>query len=502
MSVTAIVSVDLPGPQISRHLYGHFAEHLGRCVYGGIWVGEDSEIPNVRGIRSDVVAALREIQIPNLRWPGGCFADEYHWRDGIGPRSERPRMVNTHWGDVVEDNSFGSHEFLDLCEQLGAEPYICGNVGSGTVQEMSQWVEYLTRPGTSPMADLRRSNGRDEPWRVPWWGLGNESWGCGGSMRVEHYADLARQFATYCRDHGDNRLHRIAGGASGDDYHWTEVLMRSQGDLGCGCHRRNDFQSISLHYYTVVGPWEHKGSATRFSDAEYWTCLARAAAVDRLLQRHSTVMDCYDPDRRVGLVLDEWGTWHDVEEGTNPGFLYQQNTVRDALVAALHFDAFHRHAGRLRMANIAQTVNVLQSVLLTDGDALVRTPTYHVFWMNRGHHDADSLPVVLRSVPTREVDGAEVALVSSTASRRGDEVLLSLTNLDLERPVEVCYELCGGTVTGATGLVLTADTPQAHNTAADPDRVVPRPLPVTVQPGTVRVTLPPAAYATVLCLTA
>ncbi|MDA8437778.1 MAG: alpha-N-arabinofuranosidase, partial [Propionibacterium sp.] len=226
---TAVINLDLPGAQISRHLYGHFSEHLGRCIYGGIWVGEDSAIPNVRGIRSDVVEALRELNIPNLRWPGGCFADEYHWRDGVGPRDQRPSMVNTHWGNVVEDNSFGTHEFMDLCEQLGAEPYICGNVGSGSVREMADWVEYLTRGGSAPMSELRRANGRDEPWRVPFWGIGNESWGCGGNMRPEHYVDLARQYSTFCREHDGNELYKIACGANVDDYHWTEVLMKTLG---------------------------------------------------------------------------------------------------------------------------------------------------------------------------------------------------------------------------------------------------------------------------------
>ena len=188
----------------SRHIYGHFAEHLGRCIYGSIWVGEDSSIPHVRGIRSDIVAALRDIRVPVLRWPGGCFADEYHWMGGIGPKEERPAMVNTHWGGVTQNNHFGTHEFLDLCEQLDCEPYICGNMGSGTVQEMQDWVEYITFDGVSPMADLRRAHGREEPWQITYWGVGNENWGCGGRMRPEFYADLYRRYATYLRDLSGN----------------------------------------------------------------------------------------------------------------------------------------------------------------------------------------------------------------------------------------------------------------------------------------------------------
>ena len=270
---------------------------------------------------------------------------------------------------------------------------------------MSQWVEYLTRPSGSPMARLRRDNGRDEPWRVKFWGLGNESWGCGGNMRPEHYVDLARQYGTYCRNHGDNELYRIAGGANVDDYAWTEALMKSVGDLGCGCRPHDHFQAISLHHYSFAQPPEWafndlpgaKGSASQFSIEEYYQTVLNAQRMDELITRHSTIMDCYDPSQRIGLVVDEWGTWFDVEPGTNPGFLFQQNTLRDALVAGLHFDIFHRHAERLAMANLAQTVNVLQSVLHTDGSRLILTPTYHVFEMNKRHHDARRLDVHLAS---------------------------------------------------------------------------------------------------------
>ncbi|SOD64083.1 alpha-N-arabinofuranosidase [Streptomyces zhaozhouensis] len=495
----AIINLDIEGPVISRHLYGHFAEHLGRCVYGGLWVGEDSPIPNEGGLRLDVVEALRALDIPNLRWPGGCFADEYHWKDGIGPREDRPRMVNTHWGNVEENNHFGTHEFLALCELLGAEPYISGNVGSGTVREMSEWVEYLTRDGDSPMVALRRANGREEPWRVRFWGLGNEAWGCGGNMRADYYADLARQYATYCRDHGDNTLYRIAAGASDADYAWTETLMRQISCFGCEATPKNFFQALSVHYYTLTGPWEAKGSATEFTTEDYYRTMAAAARMDRIIQGHSTVMDAYDPARRVGLVVDEWGTWFDVEPGTNPGFLFQQNTLRDALVASTHFDIFHRHAERLAMANLAQTVNVLQSVLLTDGDRLVRTPTYHVFEMNRGHQDATSLPVHLTTSDDarRPVGDATLTTLSASASVRDEAVLVSLTNLDADRPAEVTLDLRGGTLAEPTARILTADRLQDHNT--------PEHSPVSARPftelraekGTLTLTLPPHSFVTV-----
>ena len=422
------INADLGSKTINRHIYGHFAEHLGRCIYGGIYVGEDSSIPNTRGMRNDVVAALRNLNIPNLRWPGGCFADEYHWMDGIGPQANRPKMVNTHWGGVTEDNSFGTHEFLELCEQLECEPYICGNVGSGTVQEMQQWVEYITFDGISPMADLRRENGRSEPWRIKYWGVGNENWGCGGNMRPEYYADEYRRFQTYVRNFGDNKIFKIAGGASDSNYHWTETLMsRTQERNG-----RFLMNGLSLHYYSLGGSWPPRLAATGFAEEDWFVILRDARHMDELLQRHTTIMDQYDPEKEVGLIVDEWGTWYTVEPGTNPGFLYQQNTMRDALVAALHFDIFHRYCDRVQMTNIAQTVNVLQAMILTEqgGDRLILTPTYHVFEMYKVHQDATLLPLTLTSDEYTFGD-TTIPAISATASRdSAGRVHLSLSNAD------------------------------------------------------------------------
>ncbi len=499
--VPAVVNLDLEGPTISRHVYGHFAEHLGRCIYGGFYVGEDADIPNEGGIRLDVVEALRALDIPNLRWPGGCFADEYHWRDGIGPKDERPVMVNTHWGGVEENNHFGTHEFMALCELLGTEPYISGNVGSGTVQEMSEWVEYLTREGDSPMVRLRKANGREEPWKVKYWGLGNETWGCGGNMSAEHYANEARRYATYCRDYGDNKLYRIAAGASDFSYAWTETLMQQLSHLGCQRVERPLYQAVSVHYYTFAGNWDDKGSATAFDADQYYTTILKAARTDELLTGHANVMDCYDPQKEIGIVLDEWGTWWNVEPGTNPGFLYQQNTMRDALVASLHFDIFHRHADRLVMANIAQTVNVLQAMILTDPDseALVLTPTYHVFEMNKGHQDAASLRVdTPAGLPSREVDGQALSTVSVSASRKDDAVLFSLSNLDAEEAVEVELDLRGGSVGKTASRILAAEALQAHNTPEAPDAVAPREYDgVSVTGKGLRVRLPAHSFVTV-----
>ncbi|WP_433166979.1 alpha-N-arabinofuranosidase [Kribbella sp. CA-247076] len=494
-----VIDLDVPGPTISRHLYGHFAEHLGRCIYGGFYVGEDSDLPNEGGIRLDVVEALRALNIPNLRWPGGCFADEYHWKDGIGPKDQRPSMINTHWGDVEENNHFGTHEFMALCELLGADPYVNGNVGSGTVQEMSEWVEYLTRAGDSPMVRQRRANGRDEPWKVPFWGIGNEAWGCGGNLRAEAYADLARRYATFLKNHSDNTLYRIAAGAADDDLNWTEALMKAISCLGCGRDPKNIFQAISFHYYTVAGTWENKGRATEFDLDDYYRTIIKAQDVDRVIRGHSAVMDAYDPERTVGLVLDEWGTWWDVEPGTNPGFLFQQNAMRDALVASLHFDIFHRHAERLVMANIAQTVNVLQAMLLTDDDGgLVLTPTYHVFEMNKGHHDATSVPVHLVDRPAPyELDGRSMELLSASASVKDGTALISVSNLDPVAPADVVLDLRGAELRNPAGRLLTASKPQSYNTTTD-TAVAPVPLTgLEADPRGLRVTLPPHSFATV-----
>ncbi len=353
-----IIQADQGKQRINKNVYGHFAEHLGRCIYEGIWVGEDSPIPNTRGIRNDVIEALCKIHVPVLRWPGGCFADEYHWQDGIGPRTERPSIVNTHWGGVVEDNQFGTHEFFDLCAMIGADPYICGNVGSGTVQEMQQWVEYITFASSSPMANLRRKNGRDEPWRLPYFGVGNENWGCGGAMRPQYYADLYRRYQSYVRNLSGNTIFKIACGPGTADYVWTEVLMREAGShmpWSEALMRKvtSYMDGLSLHYYAIPGTWNAKGSATSFDESVWFSTLSKCLRMEELIRRHSTIMDRYDPDKHVALIVDEWGTWYDVEPGTNPGFLYQQNTMRDALVAGLTLNIFNTHCERVQMANLA-----------------------------------------------------------------------------------------------------------------------------------------------------
>ncbi|GHT14830.1 alpha-N-arabinofuranosidase [Bacteroidia bacterium] len=457
-----VVNADQGKETISKHIYGHFSEHLGHCIYGGYWVGENSPIPNTRGIRNDVVKALKDLSIPNLRWPGGCFADEYHWMDGIGPRDQRPKMVNTHWGGVVEDNSFGTHEFLDLCEQLGCEPYICGNVGSGTVEEMSKWVEYITFDGESPMANLRKQNGREKPWKVKFWGVGNENWGCGGNMTAEFYADQYRRFATYCRNYGDNRLYKIAGGANSGDYHWTEILMKSAA---------RHMQGLSLHHYTVPKNWSDKGSATQFDEAEYFTTISKTLLMDELITKHATIMDQYDPQKRVGLMPDEWGTWYNVEPGSNPGFLYQQNTLRDAILAAINLNIFNAHADRVKMTNIAQTINVLQAVIFTDNEKMLLTPTYWTYYLYKVHQDATLLPISF-SCNQYELNGRKMDAISVSASKdAAGKIHITLVNIDPNKEQTLETELRGVTLKNVSGKVLTSPKLTDHNTFEQPNTV-------------------------------
>ncbi len=464
-SAALVVKAGQPGPVINPNIYGQFAEHLGHCIYGGVWVGEGSPIPNTRGIRNDVVAALRELHVPNVRWPGGCFADEYHWREGIGPRAQRPRMINTTWGGVVEDNSFGTHEFMDFCEQIGAQPYICGNVGSGSVREMMEWVEYMTAGADSPLANLRRANGRDKPWKVPLMAIGNESWGCGGNMRPEYYADEFRRYNTFVKNYPGNDIYRVASGSNGDDTNWTNVLMAMAG---------SQMNGLSLHYYTLpTGNWQKKGSATEFDEAAWFSTLRDTLRMDELVARHSAIMDKFDPEKKVGLVVDEWGAWYDVEPGTNPAFLFQQNTLRDAMVAALNLDVFQKHAGRVAGANIAQMVNVLQAMILTDGPKMTVTPTYWVFEMFKVHQGAAALPVELKA-PDYVLGQDRIPAVSASASRdAAGKIHLSLVNADPNRAITVTCTFDGFVAKAVTGRVLTAPAMNAHNTFDAPNAVHP-----------------------------
>ncbi len=450
---------------ISRHIYGHFAEHLGRCIYDGIYVGENnSSIPNTNGVRKDVVEALRKLDIPNLRWPGGCFADTYHWKDGIGPKSERPSIVNNWWGGVTEDNSFGTHDFLDLCELLETEPYLAGNVGSGEVQELADWVQYVNHSGAGPMSDLRRKNGRDEPWKVKFWGVGNEAWGCGGNMRPEYYADIYRKYATFMSDWSNSGgLFRIASGANVDDYNWTETLMKNI--------PQHLVQGLALHHYANV-QWDKKGPSIEFSDEQYFKTMKSAWRMEELVSKHSAIMDKYDKEKKVALIVDEWGGWYDVLPETNPGFLHQQNTMRDAMIAGMTLNIFNNHADRVRMANLAQTVNVLQAVILTEGDKMLTTPTYHVMEMYKVHQDARLLPLEI-DVEDFVFGNEQIPAISASASAKDGKMNISLVNIDDKKTRKVRVKLPEASKKKISARILRSAQLRDYNSFEQPNRIQP-----------------------------
>jgi len=461
-----VVNADLGTTIINKNIYGHFAEHLGKGIYGGIYVGEgNTKIPNTAGVRNDIIDALRQLKIPNLRWPGGCFADTYHWRDGIGPKSERPTMLNVWWGGVTENNSFGTHDFLNLCKEIGAAPYLAGNVGSGTVQELADWVKYVNFPeGSGPMTQLRAQNGQKEPWKVTYWGVGNEAWGCGGNMKPEYYANIYKQYATFMASTNDQPIFKIASGANSDDYNWTEVLMR---DIP-----KDMIDGLALHHYAVID-WNKKSSATNFSEADYFTTLKRAWKMEELVSKHTTIMDKYDPQKKVALVVDEWGGWYDVEPGTNASFLYQQNTMRDAMIAGISLNIFNNHATRVRMANLAQTVNVLQAVILTNEEKMILTPTYHVMEMFNVHQDATLLPTVLKS-SDYENGGDKLQAISSSASKdQNGKTHISVVNIDPNKNHEILLEIRGEKISKVTGRILFSPKIQDHNTFEKPNKIIP-----------------------------
>ncbi|RJG24371.1 alpha-N-arabinofuranosidase [Massilia cavernae] len=488
--VNITIDAARPGPVINKNVYGQFAEHLGTGIYEGMWVGPQSKIPNTKGWRNDVLGALKKLHVPLVRWPGGCFADEYHWKDGIGPRNKRPVKVNTNWGGVEESNAVGTHEFFDLVDLLGAEAYVNGNLGSGTVQEMSEWIEYMTSDSKSTLANLRRKNGRDKPFKVHYFAIGNEAWGCGGNMTPEYYADLYKNYEALLKAPAEHRPKLIASGGNDHDTKWSDVLSSK-------LKGRTD--AVSFHYYTIpTGKWEGKGAATGFAEPMWMSTLANTLKIDGMIRNNVAVLDKNDPEKKIGMFVDEWGTWYDVEPGTNAGFLFQQNTLRDAVVAALNFNIFHAHAERVRMTNVAQMVNVLQAMILTEKDKMLLTPTYHAFEMYVPFQDATSLPLAIADNASYTVGETSIPGISASAARAKDgKVWLALVNTNPNQPADVAVNVAGTSVTGATGRVLTAAAMDAHNTFKAPQAVKPAPYSVRAEGGKLTMKVPAKAVVVV-----
>ena len=479
--ISIVINADDRLGHISPEIYGHFSEHLGRCIYNGIYVGENSPIPNTDGIRNDIIEALRNIKAPVFRWPGGCFAEEYHWQDGIGEKSLRRKIVNTNWGGVTEDNSFGTHEFMRFCELVGCKPYINGNVGSGSVRELSEWIEYMTSDAESPLTEQRKKNGRAEPWKLEYLGVGNENWGCGGNMRPEYYADVYKRYQTFCRNYSGNRLYRIACGPSSADYNWTEVMMKNLDS--------NNVDAIDLHYYTMP-VWPEMESATDFDDELYYKTIAAANFSDELITRHSEIMNRYDPEKKIGLVIGEWGCWHKVEEGTNPGFLYQQNTMRDAIVAAIELNVFNRHSDRVVMANLAQAVNVLQSVILTEGDKMIKTPTYHVFDLFKTHQNNEAVYCYTQNENMSE--GKNAPMISVSASVNEKSMTVTVANCSLTEEAAVECSIFGFKASSVSCRILTNEA-HSYNDFDCPDRVSITEHTAVIKDNVLKLNIPPCA---------
>jgi alpha-N-arabinofuranosidase len=488
-SQTATVILHVPDAKtvINKNIYGHFAEHLGHCIYDGLYIGDSSQIiPNTEGVRNDIISALKKLKVPVLRWPGGCFADTYHWKDGVGPKKERPTMINKWWGGVTEDNSFGTHDFLNMCERIGADPYLAGNVGSGTVQELSQWVQYVNGEGVSPMSSWRKVNGRDKPWHVKYFGVGNEAWGCGGNMSAEYYSNIYRQYATFMADwNNSDHIFRVASGANADDYHWTEVMMR---DVPKGL-----IEGVSLHYYSVID-WNAKGSAAEFNRQQYFATMRQALRIEELVTKHEAIMDKYDPQKKLALVVDEWGGWYEVEPGTNPSFLYQQNTMRDAMLAGVTLNIFNNHCDRVRMANLAQLVNVLQSVILTNKQKIILTPTYHVMEMFNVHQDALMIPVSLANLYyTEGKDSLPAISVSASRDKQGI-IHISLVNIDPGKTNLVRIQIQGGPLKLGDNRILQSGRIQDHNSFDEPEKILPQTFHgASINNNELNISMPPAS---------
>ncbi len=497
--VNLTIDASKAGAKIDRNLFGQFAEHLGKGIYEGIWVGADSSIPNTRGIRKDVVAALKAIKVPNVRYPGGCFADEYHWREGIG--KDRVVRLNPNWGGVIEPNTFGTHEFMDFMDQIGSEAFISANVGSGTPREAADWLEYLTAAQPTTLVKERVANGRQEPYKIAYLGIGNESWDCGGNMSPDYYLSQLKIFSRFVRNYnpvqqqGDQQMLKIAVGPGGDEQRftdYTETIMKAWQNRQWSW----DMQGLSLHNYTVVN-WEKKHDSINFGEKEYSEILNNTLKIENLIVKNSAIMDKYDPEKKIALVADEWGAWYAPLPGSNPGFLYQQNSQRDAILAALNINIFARHADRVRMANIAQMVNVLQAMILTDKEKMILTPTYHVFKMYVPFQDATFIPVNFNAGVYTHGDIKLPRIDAIAARDKNGKLWIQITNVDPNQPAEIDINLTGMTAKSATGETLTAPKVDSINTFDAPNTVVPKPISAKAQGGKLSLKLEPKSVTVI-----
>ena len=516
------IEADKPGATINRDIFGQFAEHLGTGIYGGVWVGKDSKIPNVRGVRSDVVGALKEIKVPVVRWPGGCFADEYHWRDAIGPAAKRKTTVNAVWAGAVEPNTFGTHEFMDFAEQIGSEAYVSVNMGSGSVQEAAEWLEYMTAVPPASAAKERAANGRKAPYKVKYLGLGNEMWGCGGPNTADEYVTKMKGFAHFVHNYnpdqaspkidysliakdlmsgkpmdslpsGPNSMKRIAAGPNSADPSYTEVIMKAW-------KTRSpiywDINGISLHQYTW-GSMPFNELATGFGEKDYATVLMQTTWMERSVKKHKEIMDKYDPKKHVALVVDEWGVWLKPKAGTEQMFLQQDQSLRDGMAAAMNINIFARHADRVRMTNIAQMVNVLQAMIVTEGPKMVLTPTYHVYKMYMPFQDATLLPISFNA-GVYKFDKITLPKVDAIAAKGKDgKIWLALINLDPNNSTNVTANIPGITATSAVGEVLTAASFNTINNFEAPNAVAPNPYSAKAENGSLVLRLAPHSVTVV-----
>jgi alpha-N-arabinofuranosidase len=486
------------GAKIDRHLFGQFAENLGRGLYGGIWVGPDSPIPNTRGIRNDVVAALRELKVPDVRWPGGCFADQYHWRKGIGPTDKRPATLNSAWGDVIDTNAFGTDEFMDFIRQIDSSPYVSINIGSGTPQEAAEWLEYMTAAQPTALAKERAANGHPDPYKVAFLGLGNESWDCGGAMSADYYVSLMKVYSRFVPNmnpaqRDKNQMLRIAVGPGTPTTEWTETVMKAWQHHTWSW----DINGLSVHWYTVPTGWPPSEPSTGFGVEDYAKTLKSTLFMDEFLRKQEAVMDKYDPEKKVELVVDEWGAWLAPLPGSNKAFLEQQNSMRDAVLAALNLNIFARHADRVRAANVAQMINVLQAMILTDKEKMVLTPTYYVFKMYVPFQDATFIPIIF-DAGTYIHDGVTLPRLDAIAAKDASGKLwLAVTNLDPGNPVQIAAEVTGIKAASASGETLTAPAVDSVNTFDSPRTVVPRPAAVELRDGRVVLSLDPKSVTVI-----